>query len=87
MAKIGVVAGDSRDPLGRGRFFPLQPKGFLIPGDIPSDSWYWRYIYYQHEEVIYIYIYSLTTRRRGFLQLFFTKAFLYNFEPCINFRV
>ena len=58
MEKIGVLAGDSRDALGRQRFFPLKPEGFLIPGHIPKDSWFWRFIYYPMEEVIHVY--SLT---------------------------
>nr|XP_045591743.1 glycoprotein-N-acetylgalactosamine 3-beta-galactosyltransferase 1-like [Procambarus clarkii] len=40
---IGVVAGDSRDNMGRGRFFPLTPSTHLFNG-VPN--WYLDYVYY-----------------------------------------
>ncbi|XP_018025338.1 glycoprotein-N-acetylgalactosamine 3-beta-galactosyltransferase 1-like [Hyalella azteca] len=46
MTNVGVLAGDSRDELGRGRFFPFVPAHHLVSGFIGEKSWYWDYIYY-----------------------------------------
>lgn len=50
LEKVGVAAGDTRDALGRGRFFPLVPESHLIPGQMPKDFWLWRYAYYPYQE-------------------------------------
>lgn len=52
MEGVKVTAGDSRDTMGRGRFFPFVPEHHLIPGHVTNDFWYWKYIYYDSKEVI-----------------------------------
>jgi glycoprotein-N-acetylgalactosamine 3-beta-galactosyltransferase len=48
---IGVSAGDSRDSLGRARFFPYVPEDHIVPGRSARVAWYRAYYYYPSEEV------------------------------------
>uniref|UniRef100_A0A146LDU9 Glycoprotein-N-acetylgalactosamine 3-beta-galactosyltransferase 1 n=2 Tax=Lygus hesperus TaxID=30085 RepID=A0A146LDU9_LYGHE len=52
MENVKVLAMDTRDSLGRGRFFPFVPEHHLIPGHSPPDFWYWKWIYYPSTEGI-----------------------------------
>jgi len=49
LENAGVVAGDSRDELGRDKFMPFVPEHHLIPEHMPKDMWYWSYIFYPSE--------------------------------------
>lgn len=46
----GVVAGDSRDEQHRNRFHPFQPEAHLSPDGLPTNFWYWSYIFYPKNE-------------------------------------
>jgi glycoprotein-N-acetylgalactosamine 3-beta-galactosyltransferase len=50
LENVNVIAGDSRDSYGRGRFFPLMPEFHLIPGLVEKNLWYWKFIYYDAKE-------------------------------------
>ncbi|EDV90270.1 GH23497 [Drosophila grimshawi] len=51
LENVKVLAGDSRDANGRGRFFPFVPEHHLIPSFMDKEFWYWEYIYYKTDEV------------------------------------
>lgn len=44
-----MVAGDTRDGDGRGKFFNFVPEDYLVPGRVPG--WYMRYKFYPSELV------------------------------------
>ncbi|XP_064553907.1 glycoprotein-N-acetylgalactosamine 3-beta-galactosyltransferase 1 [Drosophila montana] len=50
MENVKVLAGDSRDANGRGRFFPFVPEHHLIPSHTDKKFWYWQYIFYKTDE-------------------------------------
>lgn len=52
LSSVGVRAMDSRDRLGRGRFFPFVPEHHLIPNYLAKDFWYWKYIFYPSKDGI-----------------------------------
>ena len=56
LENVNVTAGDSRDALKRGRFFPFVPEHHLIPNHTSKDFWYWKYIFYKTEEVCVIFV-------------------------------
>lgn len=50
MESLGVLAGDTRDEMKRGRFFHNTPEAHLIPGKIDMSQWYWKHKWYQSVE-------------------------------------
>ncbi|KAG4072000.1 hypothetical protein HA402_010937 [Bradysia odoriphaga] len=49
---VHVVAGDSRDSVGRGRFFPISPDTQQIPiyGSGSDNVWFRKYSYYRMDD-------------------------------------
>lgn len=50
MEALGVIAGDTRDEMKRGRFFLNTPEWHLIPGKIDLSNWYWKNMWYRSDE-------------------------------------
>lgn len=50
LESFGVKAGDTRDHLKRGRFFPFTPQFHLMPYNEPGH-WYWKWTYYPTQNV------------------------------------
>lgn len=50
MEALGVLAGDARDEMKRGRFFLNTPEVHLIPGQIDPTHWYWKQKWYRSLE-------------------------------------
>ena len=47
LENAGVLAGDSRDTLGRERFHPFIPEHHLVPHPKNEKFWYWKYVYFE----------------------------------------
>lgn len=52
MESLDVVAGDTRDDMKRGRFFPNTPEAHLIPGKIARSDPIWKYMWYRSDDGI-----------------------------------
>lgn len=54
LKSVNVIPGDSRDSLGRGRFFVFSTRTHLFPYQ-NKTFWYWNKMYYKSEDVIIVY--------------------------------
>lgn len=52
LQKNNVIFGDSRDDLGRSRFFPLMINYFLVPKKLAKVKWFQQWTYYSMKGVI-----------------------------------
>lgn len=50
MQNVHVYAGDTRDSLGRGRFFIHSPVDHLRQNNVDKTYWYWRNQFYKTDE-------------------------------------
>lgn len=50
MERVHVYAGDSRDSMGRGRFFIHSPVDHLRQNNVDKTYWYWRNQFYSSDE-------------------------------------
>jgi glycoprotein-N-acetylgalactosamine 3-beta-galactosyltransferase len=50
LANVNVTAGDSRDEVGRPRFFALVPEQIVVPGSKDPNFWYWKNQFYPAED-------------------------------------
>lgn len=48
LQQLNVIAGDSRDTDGKGKFFPLIPEHHIFP---KAPDWYWKNLFYPSEHV------------------------------------
>ena len=42
LQNLNVTSGDSRDEIGRPRFFALEPQQIVSPGSKDPEFWYWK---------------------------------------------
>jgi hypothetical protein len=77
LESVGVEAADSRDHLGRGRFFHFVPSRHLIPGHMDSNLWYWKWIYYPSKQV-FLYSFKIISRSKVHTYIH-TLIRIYNF--------
>lgn len=50
LENVHIYAGDTRDSLGRGRFFLQTPEFHLRYSDLDPTYWYWTSMYYESDE-------------------------------------
>lgn len=52
LSNVNVTAVDTRDPSGRGTFFPFEPVAHLVPNpNMAPDYWYIKYSVYGIKDV------------------------------------
>ncbi|XP_073821328.1 glycoprotein-N-acetylgalactosamine 3-beta-galactosyltransferase 1-like [Musca autumnalis] len=81
LENVEVIAGDSRDIKGRGRFFPFTPRHHLFPNKDKS-LWYWDFVYYKtHEGLNCCSDYAVSFHYMRPKELYLLEYLIYNFHP------
>lgn len=82
MDALGVLSGDTRDEMNRGRFFINTPEAHLIPGQIDKSNSYWKYMWYRTNEGLHCCSdNAISFHHLRYQQMYSLDYFLYHLRP------